>query len=57
MKTITSFKDIINIINNKLDVTNPQGYIIPFVRFANLPLVEIVKIINEQSYQYMYDDN
>ncbi len=41
MKKIKSFTDVQYIIENKLDVVDTQGNMIPFVRFLSLSLVTI----------------
>lgn len=50
--TITSMKDICIIVDNKCDVISNDGYIIPFVRFMNYTLLEILQIINSKSYKF-----
>jgi hypothetical protein len=45
-KQIKSFNDIIYIINNKCDVIDINNHVIPFVRFVNFSLVDIIEIIN-----------
>jgi hypothetical protein len=55
MKTqIKSFQDIIYIINNKCDVMDINNHVIPFVRFVNFSLIDIVEIINGVDILYYY---
>jgi hypothetical protein len=52
MIKITSMSDINTIINQKLNVVDNQGYTVDFVRFVNLPLIQICQIINQQTWSY-----
>ncbi len=55
MKTqIKSFQDITYIINNKCDVMDINNHVVPFVRFVNFSLVDIVEIINGVDILYYY---
>ncbi len=56
MKVIKTFQDITFIINNKCDVYEPRGYVIPYVRFLSLSLLEIINILNEQNHKYETPD-
>lgn len=45
MKEIRNFMDIELIVEYKLDVRDSQGYLVPYVRFISLPLIEIIKLL------------
>lgn len=52
MKKIKSFSDIEYIIKYKCDVKDNNNYNIPFVRFLSFDLLDIIKIINDGTWQY-----
>ena len=55
MKTqIKSFNDITYIINNKCDVISHINHVVPFVRFVNFSLVDVVEIINGRNQFFYY---
>lgn len=47
MKQVTGMKDVEFIIQNKLDVKDRAGKVIPFVRFLNWQLIQIIYSIQE----------
>ena len=53
MKNIRTMTDLQYVIDNKLDVRDAQGHIIPFVRFIMMPLINIINMMgnSELSYQ------
>lgn len=51
MKIIRSFTDITFITNNKLDVKDTKGNVVPFVNFVSIPLRDLLgKVINNYTY-------
>lgn len=54
---IKSFSDISFILRYKLDIKDSQGNVIPFVRFLNFKLIDVIEILNSQTYTYDIDDN
>ena len=56
MKTITTFSDIEYVINNKLDIKNPEGRNVQFVNLLGMTLIDIVKIINTRNWKYQTEE-
>jgi hypothetical protein len=52
MQKITSLLDINYIINNRVDLKDDKGYVIPFVRFMSYSLIQVVRLINTGNYTY-----
>jgi len=54
MQKITSLLDINYIINNKVDLKDDKGYVIPFVRFMGYSLIQVMRLINSGNYTYNF---
>lgn len=55
MKKIKSWDDVKTIIQTKADVRDRQNNVIPFVRFLNFKLIELLEIIDKQDWSYEVD--